>query len=138
MKRIAMVSLLVAITGMAGTAWHARDMDHVTRTAPSPEKRREQAGRDAPGDSPFWEWRLSYPTGQYSARWYLDAQDRHNAIEKSAPRNHPEGKLTEGVLATDRVTALGPSPLRNNSYGLVGGRVTALVTHPSQPNVAWF
>ncbi len=135
MRRIAMVPLLAVI---ALLAWNARRDEYSVGVAQSRQHGRAEAERQAPGDTPFWEWRLSYPTGHYSARWYLDARSRHDAIEKSAPRIDPEGGVAPGVLATDQVTALGPSPLRNNSYGLVGGRVTAIITHPLLPNVAWF
>jgi len=136
MRLLVLAATLVAITGAALYVRMPRESAPAKGVAPSPRELERE--RDAPAGEPFWEWRLSYPTGRYSARWYLDARPRHEAMQKATPRSEPGGSAATGVLATDHVTALGPSPLQNNSYGLVGGRVTAIVTHPTQANVAWF
>ena len=93
---------------------------------------------DAPARQAFWDWRVSYPTGRFSAAWYDAEVPRHDALAKGLPAAGQGKALAAGVLDPARVTALGPAPLDDGSgYGLVAGRVNAIVTHPTQPNVAW-
>ena len=55
MRRIALIPLLAAI---AVIAWNARrDENSVAGATQSREHRPAQAEREAPGDTPFWEWR---------------------------------------------------------------------------------
>jgi hypothetical protein len=155
MHRSALVPLVIAIAAATLAACHGGHRAALSRQHAPTERERERGaaeGRDAPAEAPFWEWRLAYPTGRYSSRWYQDARPQHEALEKSLPAASagvvlPQGHSTHarptlgapaGVLDPSRVTALGPSPLDEPPYGLVGGRVNVIVTHPAHANIAWF
>jgi hypothetical protein len=148
--RIAIASMVVA-TAAASMSWQMLRRHSISPAHPSGhERERISKDADAPTETPFWEWRLSYPTGRYSSRWYQDARAQHDLMEKSlpgpafSPPSYSTHSLASAGAAEHRtldpthVTALGPSPLQEAPYGLVGGRVTALVAHPTQANIAWF
>ena len=75
MRQLVLAATLVAITGAALYVRVPHESAPAKGGAPSPRELERE--RDAPAGEPFWEWRLSYPTGRYSARWYLDARPRH-------------------------------------------------------------
>ncbi|HEY6942715.1 hypothetical protein [Dokdonella sp.] len=129
----------VALCFLVPGAGDARRPPSMRASAPG-EPRAERGKREveAPGDAAFWEWRLAYPTGRYSPHWYADARPSDARLRKATPRATPDGEAATGVLPADRATALGPAPLANPTYGLVAGRVTAIVTHPADPRIAWF
>lgn len=147
------ITLAAIIASAAATSWHVLHRhSHGHGFSQERERERESHDADAPAEAPFWEWRLSYPTGRYSSRWYHDARAQHEQIAKSVPSSSANtftplahstrpmptfGTAPSGVLDPAHVTALGPTPLLEPPYGLVAGRITAIVTHPTQPNIAW-
>lgn len=141
MNRLA-AGVTIAAVAAGAIAWSVpsrREAPPGTRSARPPVAAHERERElEAPGDTPYWEWRLAYPTGHYSARWYLDARGDHARMRKAMPLGAPAGARKTGVLPADRATALGPAPLANRNYGLVAGRVTAIVTHPADARIAWF
>ena len=99
---------------------------------------RERGHSESPGGEAFWNWRVSYPTGRFSTAWYDAAVPQHERLAKGLPASSRAKDLAPGVLDPSRATALGPAPLDwSTDYGLVAGRVNAIVTHPSQPAIAW-
>lgn len=98
--------------------------------------------KQAAVEAEFWDWRVSYPTGQFSAAWYREALPQHERLQRTAARSIRGAETLappHGVLTPLQATSLGPSPLDwSTTYGLVAGRTTVLLTHPTQPNVAWF
>lgn len=138
MNRLA-AGVALALVAALGAAWKLplrSDASH--RSFPHAPRERGEREADAPGDTPYWEWRLAYPTGRFSTRWYLDAQPSHARMRKAMPLSAPRGTAAAGVLPADRATPLGPAPLANPNYGLVAGRITAILTHPTDPAIAWF
>ena len=132
--RRTLTCLAVLIVGGIGVAatWHAPRLD-------KPGKRGERAERGTPREQAFWNWRVSYPTGNFDARWYDEALPQHERMGKALPAaTRSKSFSTAGVLDTDHVTALGPAPLDwNPGYGLVAGRVNVIVTHPTNASIAW-
>ncbi|MDQ2809856.1 MAG: hypothetical protein M3Z04_23505, partial [Chloroflexota bacterium] len=95
----------------------------------------------------YWNQRVTYPTGQFSQQWLVQAAAQDLAI----PRNVPAGQRVYNraagqsplTLDPNAFTALGPAPLQSNgcqgcySYGHVSGRVNVMVVDPVTPNVAY-
>ncbi len=112
---------------------------------------RRQAIRDShratsPHDSDYWDWRLSYPTGNFQASWLRKDLQREQARAQSVPlassAQQKAFTLGDGLLDPSRATSIGPQPLDwgnvDLNFGQVGGRVNVLMTHPTNPAVAWF
>ncbi len=99
--------------------------------------RAEEGGGQTPAPDAWWSWRLTYPTGRFDPAWITAAAKQDALLPSGLPRGTQE--KSAGVLDPLRVTALGPSPLDwSDGYGLVGGRVNAIVSHPRNSNVSWF
>jgi hypothetical protein len=102
------------------------------------ETRTNKAQREAYLGS-FWEHRASYPTGHFSPQWQLDAIEQESQISKSTPagtaRSKSSGPLARG-LDPNNFTPLGPRPLNTLTNGFAG-RVNVIVTHPTNPAIAW-
>lgn len=93
----------------------------------------------------YWAARVTYPTGQFSQQWVLEAAEQ----DKAVPRGVPAGTVTyrrgESPLALDpnQFTALGPQPLQSDgclncfNYGHVAGRVNVIAIDPVSPTVAY-
>jgi hypothetical protein len=127
-----------AILVVALTAAAVLQRTHEPPTARHAEREREADA--TPAESAYWDWRVSYPSGRFSSRWYRDALPQHERLAKSRP-SAMRAAGARGVLDPNQVTALGPSPLDSSPayvFGLVGGRVNAIATHPTQANIAWF
>jgi len=107
---------------------------------PGEDESQESANLLAMGD--YFYHRLSYPTGQFDSRWYLEAEAEDDLIERSVPAGAATTARTaiESPLALDpsRFTSLGPAPLQMNgcincyAYGLAAGRTNAIVVDPAQ------
>jgi len=139
MTKVAAGVAAVVLFSLAAALWLR---DGVHKHPPRGEVEREGKLSPAAAGTGYWNWRATYPTGRFSARWYMDAALQHERMAKSRPQARAEKTDTRsGVLDTERVTALGPSPLDGGTqydFGLVGGRVNTIVTHPTQTNIAWF
>jgi hypothetical protein len=138
-KRVIGIASL-ALTVLAASFWWAQEW------TPAPEDRSVSKPKvrlsPAAAGTSYWNWRGTYPTGQFSSRWYVDAAVQHERMAKGRPQaDMVKAQGRGGVLDRDQVTALGPAPLDAGTvynYGLTGGRVNTIVTHPTQPNIAWF
>ena len=138
----------VAVLGLAGAAtWsllHRTPGHAPLRNARETDRRERRQGAQrektgSPNEQAFWNWRVSYPTGRFASSWYADAVPQHERLPKGMPQTPQAKLLARGVLDPAHVTALGPAPLDwSSDYGLVAGRVNAIVVHPTQPNIAWF
>ncbi|HEX8076872.1 MAG TPA: hypothetical protein VF511_03580, partial [Chthoniobacterales bacterium] len=104
-----------------------------------------EKGEDLERMETDWFHRLTYPTGRFDPAWLRAAAVQDTAIERAVPagirlpqprRAKTDGTLTES-LATERFTALGPSPLRMTgcsgcyNYTKTEGRVNAIVVDPT-------
>jgi hypothetical protein len=96
----------------------------------------------------YWEWRVSYPTGQFQGRWLVDAAVQERRLARSVPESRATAAKragsavgTAGLLNPLQATELGPQPLNWGTasfpYGTVGGRTNVLLAHPSNAAVAW-
>ena len=95
----------------------------------------------------YFYHRVSYPTGEFDGRWYMDAEQQDAQIERAVPAGEVtyDRAASQSPLALDpnSFTSLGPKPLQSNgcqscySYGLVSGRVNVMAIDPVEPNVAY-
>ena len=125
----------------------APDDESRERYLPEPGEDESQESENLLAIGDYFYHRLSYPTGQFDPRWYLEAKAEDSLIERSVPAGAETNARTaiESPLALDptRFTALGPKPLQSNgcincySYGLVAGRTNAIAIDPVTPNVAY-
>ena len=87
------------------------------------------------GDA-FWANRLVYPTGRYSPSWQLDASKDLALMSKSTPMGASRApSIGPKALNPLAFTPLGPSPL--GTGGGFAGRVNAVLSHPTNPAIAW-
>jgi hypothetical protein len=101
------------------------------------ETRANKAQREAYLGS-FWEHRASYPTGHYNPQWQLDAIATEKLVAKGTPAGaelRRQSPLQRG-LDPINFTPLGPRPLGSLTNGFAG-RVNVVVTHPTNPAIAW-
>ena len=86
----------------------------------------------------FWATRVSYPTGQFNPKWQLDAIAQAKLVPEGLPAGSEFARAGAGVnaLSANRFTALGPRPL-GSLANAVAGRTNVIVSHPSNPAVAW-
>lgn len=115
--------------------------------SPEAYARGEGKGRFKPYLGDYWAIRASYPTGEFQPKWVAEAIDEWQAVEESLPlgsdRMVTMAKSGEATLnlPADRFTSLGPSPLvftgGSGGSGNVGGRINVILTHPTNPLVAW-
>ena len=95
----------------------------------------------------YFYHRVSYPTGQFDGRWYLEAKNEDAQIERAVPAGEVtyDRAASQSPLALDpnSFTSLGPKPLQSigcqscYSYGLVSGRVNVMAIDPVEPTVAY-
>ena len=112
---------------------------------PGEDESQESANLLAMGD--YFYHRLSYPTGQFDSRWYLEAKAQDDRVERGVPAGEVtyNRSATQSPLAlnSSRFTSLGPAPLQMNgcigcsAYGLASGRTNVMVIDPVTPNVAY-
>lgn len=85
----------------------------------------------------FWLDRLSYPTGRFNPAWQREAARDLRKVRAATPEG---ASLTRGksTTALDPVnfTPLGPRPLLGSGGGFAG-RVNVVVSHPTNPAIAW-
>lgn len=147
MSRIAVAATTIALATFAaiGPWLHER----AGEDAQPRDARRSEAAPDrtvrlspAAAGTGYWNWRATYPTGHFSSRWYVDAAIQYERMPIGHPSSQaPDARAMAGVLDPLLATALGPAPLdagMTYAFGLVGGRVNTIVTHPTHANVAWF
>ncbi|MCB1640547.1 MAG: hypothetical protein KDI37_02365 [Xanthomonadales bacterium] len=115
-------------------------------TQPVNPARIESSVRSVPLDDGYWVWRVSYPTGRFHSRWLLESVAEHDRMTARMPAGTSlaaDGRgATTGLLDPSRATELGPRPLDSStsvqrSYGNVSGRTNVLLTHPTDPSIAW-
>jgi hypothetical protein len=94
----------------------------------------------------YWAHRVSYPTGNYSSLWLLDAAEQDKRVERKAPagrvvyQKRAEAPLT---LEPTQFTSLGPMPLESDgcfncfNYGKVAGRMNVVMFDPISPTIAY-
>jgi hypothetical protein len=96
----------------------------------------------------YFETRYTYPTGNFSQSWLVEAAEQARQIEAGLPDGqHPTTKgdsPTALNMDPAQFTHLGPAPLQSNgcqncfSYGHVNGRVETIVSDPVDPTIAYF
>lgn len=149
---VGVASIIVVSLAAAGLQWQ-RGRDETPR-APPEHSRPERPGHEFPqprgrrielspaaAGNGYWNWRATYPTGRFRSQWFVEASRQHERMGKGRPQTAAKANSGRGVLDPGRVTPLGPAPLDAGTaynFGLVGGRVNSIVTHPKQSNVAWF
>ena len=83
----------------------------------------------------YWATRYSYPTFQYQQDWLAEARREHQKVAQRTPAGmHRQAQDLKG-MKTDAFVALGPKPLAG--FSNYSGRVNVIVSHPSDPSVAW-
>ncbi|MEZ4770283.1 MAG: hypothetical protein R2844_17880 [Caldilineales bacterium] len=95
----------------------------------------------------YFYHRVSYPTGEFDGRWYLDAAAEDATVERAVPAGEVtyDRRSSQSPLSLDpnSFTSLGPKPLQSNgcincySYGLVSGRINVMRIDPVDTNVAY-
>ncbi len=95
----------------------------------------------------YWNNRVTYPTGRFNAGWVRQAAEQDRRVARAVPAGtatyNPKTSAGPLALSTTSFTALGPKPLQSNGcsgcyqYGLVSGRINAIVIDPVTPNVAY-
>ena len=96
----------------------------------------------------FFYHRVSYPTGQFDGRWYLEAKDQDEQIQRAVPAGEvtydravqpvtpgPRSQHLHvaGTASRCRATAARAA----TAIGLVAGRVNVMRIDPVTPNVAY-
>jgi hypothetical protein len=103
------------------------------------EKRANKAQREAYLGS-FWQDRASYPTGHYSPQWQLEGIAQEKLMQRGTPKGanaqRGPGQTLQRGLDPVNFTPLGPRPLNTLTNGFAG-RVNVIVTHPTNPAIAW-
>jgi hypothetical protein len=132
---------------LAGCASNREPRLAANEVSPEAYARGEGKGRFKPYLGDYWAIRASYPTGEFQPKWVAEAVDEWQAVEESLPLGTDfmvsKAKSGEATLnlPADRFTALGPSPLvftgGSGGSGNVGGRVNVVLSHPTNPLVAW-
>jgi len=84
---------------------------------------------------PYWEDRATYPTGHFSPHWLLEAGAEARLISRGIPAGTESRKLAGRALDPNVFTALGPRPL--GTGGGIAGRTNVVVSHPTNPAIAW-
>ncbi len=85
----------------------------------------------------YWVNRVAYPTGHYNPAWQIESARQLSLIQSAVPagaelvRRNSSG----GGLDPMQFTALGPRPL--GSGGGIAGRVNVVISHPTDPAIAW-
>jgi hypothetical protein len=94
----------------------------------------------------YWSTRLTYPTGQFSMNWLLNADKQNRALPSAIPGGQViYSRSAKSPLSLDpsRFIALGPQPEQTDgclgcyNYGHVSGRVNDIKIDPVTPNVAY-
>jgi hypothetical protein len=123
----AAVCALVALAGCASTGGQLAMQDDVEERGFGPVADMDE----------YWTTRATYPTGQFSSAWQVEAAEQMRKI----PAGTPDGALARtsarSITALDPVnfTPLGPTPLGTGNG--VAGRTNVIVTHPTNPAIAW-
>lgn len=86
-------------------------------------------------DGAYWSERASYPTGHFNPRWLVDAAEQATQISQSLPAGIELQRSAGRALDPGNFTPLGPRPL--GSGGGVAGRTNVVVSHPTNPAIAW-
>ncbi|HET7845372.1 MAG TPA: hypothetical protein VFL14_14540, partial [Xanthomonadales bacterium] len=97
----------------------------------------EREAREVADMGDFWLHRASYPTGQFSSRWQVDAAKQDALVERAVPAGVDYARAG-GTDALDPVnfTSLGPKPLTRSGIA-TAGRTNVIITHPTDPTIAW-
>jgi hypothetical protein len=94
----------------------------------------------------FWGTRVSYPTGQFNPQWQLESVAEAASVPEAMPKGsssrdvrgatYAKNALAPLGLTSTQFTPLGPRPLGSLANG-VAGRTNVIVTHPTNPAIAW-
>jgi photosystem II stability/assembly factor-like uncharacterized protein len=145
--RLAPLNVLIAAALLGGCA--TTDPARVTSSddPATAYARGEGKGKFKPYMGDFWAIRASYPTGEFQPAWVAESIEAFHAVPEGLPAGAEDmahraksGKITLNLPA-DQFTSLGPSPMQftggSGGSGNVGGRVNVVISHPTNPNVAW-
>lgn len=146
--RVRCYALTLRIFAMAVVMKKAVIALSVLAVACSPVPKQELAVQEAgyakgyvgkrPSEGDFWAHRVSYPTGQFSPKWVVDASKEDALVSRGIPGGEPLQTRSPSALDPTRFTLLGPMPLVFGGYGNVGGRVNVVLVDPRQnPNSTW-
>ncbi len=138
------LSIGILLSLVAACAGHSNLIQ--TESSDAAVSTRAFAPSQTPIESDFWDHRLSYPGGEFQASWMREEREKFLSQNKSLPQNSSDKskstKAVNGWLDPNRATSLGPQPLDWSGagfpFGEVGGRVNVVLTHPSDPRIAWF
>lgn len=83
----------------------------------------------------FWIQRATFPTGRFNPAWNREAALAERKLSRGLPEGERQRAKNGRALNPNVFTPLGPSPLGTGNG--VAGRVNAILSHPTQPNVAW-
>lgn len=142
---IAIAALAAAFLSACASVERQRYAD-----TPADRDRAERYERLKPYEGDFWANRMSYPTGIYQPAWSVEALDAHRALASAMPDGTDamvtmaKARAKSGAplaLPADRFTPLGPNPklftAGSGGSGAVGGRINVIVSHPTDPAIAW-
>lgn len=96
----------------------------------------------------YWATRVSYPTGQFTAAWLLDAAGQDRTVPRAVPAgrvvyNSEAASASPLALDPTQFTSLGPQPLQSDgclncyNYGHVAGRTNVVAIDPVSPTIAY-
>lgn len=124
-----LAAAIAVLTGCAGTHQLAQNAD-----APATPAYRGPLAQEA-YMGPYWQDRATYPTGHFNPRWQLDAAADAAKIAPGVPAGADDRRRSSRALDPQLFTPLGPRPL--GTGGGIAGRTNVIVTHPTDPTIAW-
>ena len=125
--------LFVAISAMIGCASQA-PKPLVGADLPVRQPLTGELAKEA-YDGSYWSERASYPTGHFNPHWLVGAADQASKVQQSLPAGIELQRSAGRALDPGNFTPLGPRPL--GSGGGVAGRTNVVVSHPTNPAIAW-
>ena len=100
-----------------------------------PRDHKDMADYHKPVRGDYWATRYSYPTFQYQQNWLAQARKEHQKVAQRTPAGIHRQLADLKGMKTDAFVALGPKPLIGSSN--FSGRVNVIVSHPTDPSMAW-
>lgn len=129
------VMLACVLFGLGACQTTSRYNQSVTSRAAPETETDDYPGKIADmGD--YWVNRVVYPTGHYNPAWQIDSARQMSAMQSGFPAGSDDvDQRTINALDPLQFTPLGPRPL--GSGGGVAGRVNVVISHPTNPAIAW-
>ncbi len=92
-----------------------------------------------PMQGDYWALRYSYPTNKFNPSWLTNARVIHYKNTSKTPKGEFNKNAIRGAIGLDpsSFTALGPEPLNTLGGSAYSGRVNVIITHPSNPSIAY-